>query len=309
MSRRTLVIVNPASRNGSTRRTFLALESGLRDTLGSLEIDWTKAPRDAERLAREGVEAGVERILVAGGDGTASEVVTGILTAGRGDQVEVGLLPLGTGADLVRGLGLPRKVDDAIAAIRGGRTRRIDAGRLRYVDHQGNECSSHFINSATIGISGMVCSMVNDTTKAFGGTVSFLLGTIRALLRFEPAPIELTLDGERIYEGDLVLATANNGSYYGGGMHGTPGASFVDGLLDVVIIPGLSKAELLLKIPLLYTGGHVRDPSVRSFRGRRLEVRSPEAAHHLEVDGEPRGVTPACFEIMPEAITLVGVPE
>lgn len=309
MSRRTLVIVNPASRNGKTRRTFLALEPRLRAALGSLEIDWTKGSRDAERLAAEGARAGVERILVAGGDGTASEVVAGVLGAERGDQVEIGLLPLGTGADLVRGLGLPRKLDEAIAAIRDGAVRRIDAGRLHFVDHEGEPRACYFINSATVGVSGMVCSMVNDTTKMFGGTISFLVGTIRALLRFSPAPVELVLDGEPIYEGDLVLATANNGSHFGGGMNGAPGASFVDGLLDVVVIPGLSKAELLFKLPMLYTGAHVRDPSVRSFRGRKLEVRAPGTQHHLEVDGEPRGVTPASFEVLPGAIRLVGVSE
>ncbi len=307
MSRRTLVIVNPASRNGKTRRTFLALESRLRDALGSLEIDWTKGPRDAERLAAEGARAGVERILVAGGDGTASEVVAGILGADRGDQVELGLLPLGTGSDLVRGLGLPRKLDDAVAAFRDGAVRRIDAGRLHFVDHDGEPQTSHFINSATLGVSGMVCSMVNDTTKVFGGTISFLVGTIRALLRFRPAPVRLVLDGETVYEGDLVLATANNGSHFGGGMHGAPGASFVDGLLDVVVIPGLSKAELLFKLPLLYTGGHVDDPSVQSFRGRKLEVSTPGVPHHLEIDGEPRGTTPATFEVLPGAIRLVGI--
>ena len=86
MSVRTLVVVNPRSRNGATGRQFASLETRLHDSLGSLEVEWTRAPRDAERIAREGVRAGIERIVVAGGDGTTSEVVSGLLGAELGDS-------------------------------------------------------------------------------------------------------------------------------------------------------------------------------------------------------------------------------
>ncbi len=309
MPPRTLVIVNPASRNGRTRKTFLTLEQQLRDRLGPLEIDWTKTPRDAERLAREGARAGVERIVVAGGDGTASEVVAGVLAADLGDRVEIGLLPLGTGADLNRGLGLPMDLDRAIEGIAEGRTRCIDAGRIDYQDTSGKARCTRFINSATVGVSGLVCAMVNQTSKRLGGTVSFLAGTVRALARFEPTPVELTLDGEVVHAGPIVLATANNGPYFGGGMRGTPRARFDDGLLDVVIIPGLSKPMLFRKLPRLYSGTHVDVPGVLYLTGRKLEARSIGNSCELEVDGEPLGHTPARFEVLPRAITLVGASE
>jgi YegS/Rv2252/BmrU family lipid kinase len=309
MPPRTLVIVNPASRNGATRRSFLKLEPRLREVLGPLEVDWTKAPRDAERLAREGVTAGVERILVAGGDGTASEVVSGILASDLGDEVEIGLLPFGTGADLARGLGLAGDVQAAMADIALGHTRRIDAGLLEYLDGEGKACRTHFINSATIGISGLICAMVNQTTKLFGGTFSFLIGTIRALVGFQPAPLELWLDGRKVYEGEVVLATANNGCYFGGGMKGSPRARFDDGLLDVVVIPGLTKWTLFSRLPTLYPGTHVDVAGVEYFQGRQLEVKAAAGAQPLEIDGEPLGFAPARFSVVPEAINLVGARE
>jgi len=178
--------------------------------------------------------------------------------------------------------------------------------RLVYQDHDGAEQVTHYVNSATLGISGLVCKVVNDTTKRFGGTVSFLIGTIRAILRFAPEPVQLHVDGELVYDGDIILATANNGLYFGGGMRGTPKARFDDGLLDIMVIPGMTKTQLLTQVPKLYPGTHIDVPGVLYFQGQTLEVRKPQVPHTLEVDGEPLGVTPARFEVVTDAITLVG---
>ena len=108
--RRTLVIVNPQSHSGATGRRWPQIERELRAGLPEkFEVEHTRGPRDAERIAREGVRAGIERLVVAGGDGTVGEVATGVLGADLGARVEIGLLPLGTGRDLQRGLGLPRE--------------------------------------------------------------------------------------------------------------------------------------------------------------------------------------------------------
>jgi len=90
------VIVNPRSRNGATGRRWGSLEQKLRAEFGAFESEFTRGPRDAERIAREGVRAGMERVLVAGGDGTLNEVASGLLGAGLGGYAQVGILPLGT---------------------------------------------------------------------------------------------------------------------------------------------------------------------------------------------------------------------
>ena len=118
MARRTLVIVNPHSRGGVTGRRWQALERRLREVLGALEVEPTRRARDAERIAREGVRAGIERLVVVGGDGTLGEVATGLLSAGLGGYAELGLLPLGTGGDFSRTLGVPADVEGALRSIR-----------------------------------------------------------------------------------------------------------------------------------------------------------------------------------------------
>ena len=123
VAKRTLVIANPRSGNGTTGRRWSAVEARVREVVGSVEVSQTRGPRDAERLAREAVSSGVERLLVAGGDGTLSEVASGLLAADLGDRVEIGLLPLGTGGDFIRTLGIPRDLEGALRCISEGKVR------------------------------------------------------------------------------------------------------------------------------------------------------------------------------------------
>lgn len=303
------MIVNPASCNGATGHRIETVAAKLRAGLGDVVIETTRCPRDAERIAREAAAGGAARIVVAGGDGTTSEVVTGLLSAGLGGRVSLALLPLGTGGDLARGLGIPRSLDAAIAAIARGKQRAIDAGALRLRTAAGAEREVHFLNVASAGISGLVTSFVNDAPKALGGTLSFLLGTLRAIARFRPAAARIRVDGHVVYEGLLSLAAAANGRYFGGGMQIAPQARPDDGLLDVVWIEGRPRPWLLRRLPKLYTASHLREEGVGAVRGRVLEVDPVAGAPPLrvEVDGEPLGMLPMRAEALPGALTLVGV--
>jgi YegS/Rv2252/BmrU family lipid kinase len=308
MSVRTLVVVNPRSRSGATRRQFASLETRLRDCLGGFEVEWTRAPRDAERIAREGVRAGIERIVVAGGDGTTSEVISGLLSAGLGDYAEVAPLPLGTGGDMLRTLEVPRQLDRALEGIAGGSSRKVDAGRVRYSDRFGHPRTVHFLNVTSFGVSGLITELVNRATKAFGGRVSFLLGTLRGISRYQPEAVRIRVDGELVHDGPLVLGTAANGRFFGGGMHIAPRAEPADGLFDVVVVPGFPKARLLRELPRIYRGTHIEVPEVSLHRGQRIEAEAAPDSVWVEIDGEPLGTLPASIEVLPGAISVLGAP-
>jgi len=306
MAPRTLVILNPMSRAGATARRWTSVERKLREVLGTIEVEQTRGPRDAERLAREGARAGFERIVVAGGDGTLSEVTSGLLEAGLGDAVEVGLLPLGTGGDFPRSLGLPRDLDSAIACIAAGIRRRVDAGRVRYIDLRGREVATHFLNVMSAGISGFIVEGMKSTTRALGGTAAFLIATLRGVVRYRAEPVRLRVDGECVYEGPLLLAVAANGRYFGGGMAVAPKAELDDGLLDIVWVPEISKRRLIAKLGLIYRGRHLDEPEIGYRRGRVVEMEALAGSVPLEIDGEFRGALPARVEILPNALSLVG---
>jgi YegS/Rv2252/BmrU family lipid kinase len=285
------------------------LQAQIRAALGPLEIEQTRGPRDAERIAREGVRAGIERVIVAGGDGTVNEVASGLLAGELGGYAQLGILPLGTGGDLARSLGIPRRFSDALERLRDGRVRRIDAGRISYRAPGGSVANSFFVNVASFGISGLVDQLVNRATKRLGGTASFLIGTIKALAQYESRSVTLRLDGETIHEGPLVVATAANGRFFGGGMHVAPTAHFDDGLLDVVVVADVPKRTLVAKLPLLYAGKHLDDPICSFHRGRVIEAESEVGTVLLDVDGEALGSLPVRIEALPGALSIVGAAE
>jgi diacylglycerol kinase (ATP) len=302
---RTLVIANPASAAGRTVRSLPHLEPKLRAAIGAYELVWTKGPRDAERLAREAVRAGVDRLVVAGGDGTAAEVVSGLLGAALGAYAEIAFLPLGTGADFHRTLDIPRDPEAAIAKLASGKGRRIDVGRVRYVEADGSERTSHFLNVASAGLSGVVTRHVRGS-KALGARLAFLLGTLVGLVSFRPSPVRVRVDGAEVFRGEIALAAAANGRYFGGGMHIAPKARPDDGLLDLVVIPALPKHVLVTRLPSLYRGTHLEVPGVQLFRGRRVEL-EPEGEPALgEIDGEPVARLPMTAEAVPGAIQVWG---
>jgi len=306
VAERTLVIVNPRSRGGRTGRLWPGLERRLRNILGSFDWEPTGGVRDAERIAAEAARAGIERIVVAGGDGTLSEVVTGLMTAGLAGHVEVGLLPLGTGGDFARTLGIARDPEAAARQLVGAKPRPVDAGRVRFVGRDGEPAETCFVNTATYGISGLVVDLVERAATKVPGPLAFLVGTLRALAQYRVRPVRITVDGELTFEGPLVLATASNGQWFGGGMHLAPRARVDDGLLDVVVVPEMPVASLLRRLPRLYRGTHIGVEGVSYRQGRVVEVEPLEGDVPIEIDGEPLGRLPLRAEVVPGAIKLLG---
>jgi YegS/Rv2252/BmrU family lipid kinase len=302
---RTLVIVNPRSGGGATKRRWRALEPRVREALGALEVEHTRGVRDAERLAREAVRAGIERLVVAGGDGTLAEVATGLLRAQLAEYAEVALLPMGSGCDFARSLGIPRDPVAALAALCRGKARRVDAGHARYAGRDGAPADSYFVNAASFGVSGRVVELA-QRMKWLGGTPAFAVATVRALLRYECARAAVRVDGELACDEGVALVAAANGRRFGGGMQIAPDARLDDGWLDVVCVANTTALRLIPKLPKLYRGTHLADPVVRVRRGRRIEADAAPGTVPLELDGEPVGSLPVQIELLPGALSIVG---
>ena len=320
MSRSTLVIVNPQSRRGATGREWPSLERRLRASLGALEIVQTKAPRDAEEIAAEAQRRGVARLLVAGGDGTVSEVVSGVLAervqgfvpsspAEPWPEVgpQIGWLPLGTGGDLARMLSLEGGVAAAMERLAVGRTRRVDAGRISYCARDGSRPTKYFLNIASFGISGLVDEYVRTAPRALGGSFAFLVASLRGFATHRPSVVRIAVDGEEIFEGAISLVALANGPCFGGGMRIAPDARPDDGALDIVIVRAMGRLALLANLLSVYRGTHLANAAVSHARGVHIEADAAPGEVWLDIDGEPLGTLPASVEVLPSAITLFGV--
>jgi diacylglycerol kinase (ATP) len=296
-----LFLVNPASANGSTGRRWpelarRAAAAGL-DGPGLL----SERPGHLRELARDAVTNGVTRLVAVGGDGTVHEVVDGIMRAGPAAEVELAVLPLGTGKDFARSLRIPGRLDAAIEVARTGALRTIDVGRATYATGDG-EASAYFANFAGAGISGAIAQRANRTTKALGGKLSFLWATVAVFSRWSPSEMTVEIDGDA-RNVRLLEALAMNGDYTAGGMWVAPQAAPDDGRFDVVLIGEFSKREFVTTFPKIYRGRHVSHPKVEIVRARELRVDAPVPLP-IVLDGEQPGTTSVRFELVPSALRV-----
>ncbi|HET9544447.1 MAG TPA: diacylglycerol kinase family protein [Gaiellaceae bacterium] len=295
-------LVNPASANGSTGRRWA--EIAHRAAAAGLEGEALISTRQGEiaELAERAVADGAAVIVVVGGDGTVYEAVNGLIRSGASAEVDVAIVPRGTGTDFVRTFGITGDLDRAFATAREGRVRAVDVGRARYVAWDGTPAESNFANFAGAGISGAIARRANATSKAAGGRVSFMWATIAVFAGWKATPVELTVDGER-RAGPMFEVLATIGEYAAGGMRVTPGAAPDDGLLDVITIGDVTKIDFVLTFPKIYRGTHVRHPKIETLRGRTVRIESEEPLP-IALDGEQPGTTPLEVDLLPGALRL-----
>lgn len=306
------IILNPNAGGGRLKRDWADVAVAVERHLGNFEMRETLAEGDAERLAIEFAAEGYDLVIAAGGDGTASEAADGLLQAATEghDRTALGLLPCGTGTDFARGLGLPDGVDAMLERTAGSAVRMMDVGRISYIDDHGALASRHFINIASLGLSGHVDRAVNaDKRKGrMPAKALFLWRTVTEFLNYRFDDVVITIDDGEPIEGRVALVAVANGPFFGGGMMIAPDASLDDGQFDIVILRAAGKVALMRDIRLLYTGRHRSHPAVTILRGRKVLVEpaggAAEDSALVDIDGEAPGRIPAQFEIVPRALKL-----
>jgi YegS/Rv2252/BmrU family lipid kinase len=312
-SKKTVLIVNPASRGGWPREKWPVLEPVLRGELGAVDIQFTRRVGEGAELAAGAARAGAELVVALGGDGTVSVVASGLLAVAEdlgSDEAPcaLGYLPCATGGDLRRSLGTPEDLREAAARIASGRERRLDAGRIDYTGFDGRTRRGYFLNVASAGLSGLVDHLVNDSPKALPGKVAFLLASLRATARYKNQAVRIRIDNRPSEERRIYLVAVANGGYFGGGMNIAPEAELDDGLLEVVTLGDLSRIEALRVGGRVYRGEHLSLPKVHAVRARTVRVEPVEKAAKvlLDVDGETPGRLPATWTVLPGAVRFRG---
>ena len=243
--------------------------------------------------------AGDRLVIAVGGDGTAHEVVNGLLRRPSARPPRVGFLQRGTGADLRRSIASPRRPEDVAAWLRTDRWRALDAGRLSTSTGR-----RFFINVADAGIGAEVVRRAARGPAALGGTVNFLGAAVVSLLRHRNASVRLRLDEGPVLQRRIRTIAVANGAYLGGAMRIAPHARPDDGWFDVVTIGDIGRWLGIRSLPMLYRGTHGQLAQVEFGRARRVEIDGDQPIG-LEADGELAGTTPAVFEIVPAALQVI----
>lgn len=320
---RTCVILNPGSRTGDDREALdRALPAGW-------QVRVTEHPGHARELALEAAADGFATVIAAGGDGTVNEVVNGLAEAalaGRGAPC-LGVLPLGTGNDLVRLLGLPPELAEAVPALERGACRELDVGEMRAA---GGE-RRFFVNVAAGGFSGEVAVALTPEIKRTWGPLAYLRAATGLLSELDAYRVRVRCDGvdgtdrSETLELDALNVVVANGRFAGGGLPIAPRARPDDGLLDLVVIPEMPLTGLVVLAPVVLAGRHLDaravddggepedgdredgEPARVIFRRCRSVELESDPPMPWNNDGELVGELSPSFHVMPRALrVLVG---
>ncbi|HLZ30330.1 MAG TPA: diacylglycerol kinase family protein [Chloroflexota bacterium] len=295
---RSLVVLNPVAGNGGGPRAWQRVTPALSAAgIADWECVTSAGIGHARELARAAAQAGCERVVAVGGDGTVCEVANGVART----QTAVAIVPTGTGNDGSRNLGIPNEPIAAARLALTGPIRAIDLGEI-----ETSRGSTYFVNVAGFGFDAEVTARVNALPKRIGGTVPYVVGVLQTLWRFRAPSMRIGLDTRTVERRVFLVAVANCATY-GGGMRIAPEAVPDDGLFDVCLVGDLSRLAVLRLIPKLYSGGHRSHSAVELLRCREVHAESTVRVS-CQADGELVGDLPASFRIHPGGLRCVTGP-
>lgn len=282
-------IVNPASKSGNGIQIWHEVEKVLKGSEVEYEVFYTKRIGHATEIARELTKGEGEKIIVAlGGDGTANEVVNGIV---RLEDTIFGYIPTGSGNDLAGGLKLPADPMTSIEHILENKSHlHMNVG---VADAEGDR--RRFVVSCGMGWDAAICHevIVSKVKKILNkiklGKLSYVAIALKQIITFQRLPMEIQIDQKAPMKFDKTFfAAVMNCPSEGGRIKMCPNASWSDDLLDICVVENVPKMKLLLVLPLAYPGWHQWCKGVHLKRGEKMTLRS-EKALPLHIDGENFG--------------------
>jgi YegS/Rv2252/BmrU family lipid kinase len=301
------VVVNPHSAGGRTARQWPQLAAMLESRLGRVVTRFTSEPGAGIAITRGLLREGCDLIIAVGGDGTINEVANGFFEKDQMVRPEavIGILPLGTGGDFRRTLGISTDADGAIGILAEGVPLQIDVGKATFRANDGSNATRYFVNLLSFGMGGHVASRSKNFMGRFGGKAAFFWATVKTFLRYRGRQVSLCLDESSTRLPFFITNVAvGNGQFHGGGMRPCPAAVPNDGLFDVTIINYAGALQLLSSISMLYSGEVYSHPKVRHFEASRIlaEGSSPT---EIEIDGEPLGTLPLEITLLPRQLRVL----
>jgi len=286
-----LLLVNPASGGGRTRKLLPQAQAALADGGVDHRVVLTQNIEHGREEARQAAERG-QTVIVMSGDGLIGQVGGQLANTG----VAMGIIPGGRGNDFARVIGIPDDVEEAAGLIAGGATRDVDVG-----DANG----ARFLCIASCGFDSDANRIANEAKRVTGSFV-YAYAALRALAAWKPATFTLTLDGECTEVIGYTIA-AGNSKAYGGGMFIAPDAELDDGLLDVVSIGNVSKSRFIRGLPDVFKGEHIHKPEVTVRRCRELTIEA-DRPFSVYADGDPVAELPATLRVLPGALRVIVPP-
>ncbi len=281
-----VLILNPAARQAEAGGQVIAWA----EAQAGCRVMKTQRAGDAGRFAAEAVREGVRCLILAGGDGTISEAVNGLPAF---DGVTLGIVPLGTGNDLARCMGVPLDIESALRVIEVGHTEPMDLIRATSA---AEEQPKLVVNAASGGFSDVLHRAVNDEIKRMFGPFAYLLAAINAFRKAPTHHVTITCE-DQVHRIDACAVMVCNGRYVAGGQELAPEARPDSGRAQLICVSAADWRDRFGVLVRYYLGRHLNDQRVFSREVGRVKVESVPAMR-FHADGEPMGQTPLTFEVL-----------
>lgn len=289
MGQTALLLINRHARRGrSDLSDALAClqKSGLHLIEESVEKSWDLADTIRQYQDR------VDRVIVAGGDGTLNWAIAGLLDT----QLPLGILPLGTANDLARTLGIPLALSAACQVIVQGKQARIDLGWVN---------DRYFFNTGSLGLTVQISRQLSREVKHRWGVLAYGAAGLQVLRTSQPFWAELSVDGGEAQRMRSALIVVANGRYWGGQLTIAQNASITDQKLHVCSLNIEHWWQIVPVLPLLWSGDYTSKAEwVEGFECQEVEIRTLSSLD-INTDGESTTSTPAHFRVVPNALSVL----
>jgi diacylglycerol kinase (ATP) len=286
--------VHPGSGSGAAGRVSGTVASILRDAVDRLDLVVADTIEESHALMRAARDAGLDALVVLGGDGSMHQGVQFC----AGTDIALGVIPAGTGNDFARALDISadsvRAAGQIADALAHGRSRRLDLGRV--------DSGEWFATVLCAGFDAAVNARANALSWPRGAR-RYDAAVVSEFTRFAARHVVIRTADE-VLELDATMVEIGNTAYYGGGIPICPTADPSDGLFDVTVVGRLSKLDLIRTLPTLRTGKHAENPAVRMFRADSVELIG-DPSWLAYADGDPVGSLPLKATCVHEALSVL----
>lgn len=315
----TLVIANPAAHSGKGAlaidrvRSFFTSYASITK---SFDLERTRAALDGVEMAAHA--GGMDTVIVLGGDGIIHEAINGLMAIDERDRPRLGIIPMGSGNDFARTLGItPNNPDMSLAELLRGTTRTIDLGTVTSDLMPGGMTpdapATYFMETLSFGIDAAIA--IDTTARRAAGTKQegsalFLTSSLKIVAAGSAGyPCTARIDDDEPIDLRTLVFTAQNGPTYGGGFRICPDANPTDGQLDLCYnVKKPAVAHLLFLLALARFGRHVRSRSVKLRKAQSVSIDFMGKEPPCQVDGEQYRGTSFKIGVAPQSLRVIASP-
>ena len=288
--KRYCLIVNPTAGKGAAQKALPTIEDHLKKFGIDYDLRLTEYPGHAIQIAQEAGTNGYDTVVAVGGDGTANEVINGLMESANGSQVTANLavLPVGRGNDFSYGMGIVQDLESACKLLVDGKTRQIDVGFVRGGDYPEGR---YFGNGIGIGFDTVVGFEAAKLPAFIGGIPGYIIAALKTIFLFFDEPIiRLEIDGE-VLEQPCLLVSVMNGRRMGGSFMFAPDSASDDGMLNLCIAGELKRLQVLGLFPKVMAGTQSDHPAIKMPSGKTIKITAVSGTLPVHADGETICVT------------------